>query len=82
MLFYLFLSREFKLSRFFIISTITIFGTGLSINRFLYLSIKKYFRKQSNLLSKVMIIGYNDTARKLESYFEEEGLNMRLVGFV
>jgi hypothetical protein len=29
-----------------------------------------------------MIIGYNDTARKLESYFEEEGLNMRLVGFV
>jgi putative colanic acid biosynthesis UDP-glucose lipid carrier transferase len=82
MLFYLFFSREFKLSRFFIISTITIFGTGLIINRFLYLSIKKYFRKQSNLLSKVMIIGYNDTARKLENYFEEEGLNMRLVGFV
>lgn len=82
MLFYLFLAREFRLSRFFIVSTITFFGAGLIINRFLYLGIKRYFRQQNTLMNRVIIIGYNETAKKLENYFEEEGLNTHLVGFV
>lgn len=45
-LFYLFFSREFKVSRLFIIATLSVFGTGLLFNRFLYLGIKNYFKKE------------------------------------
>ena len=43
-MFYLFFSRELKISRLFIITTIGIFGLGLLINRFIYPGIHKYFR--------------------------------------
>jgi len=37
---------------------------------------------QSNLSNKVIILGYNETAKKLASYFEEEEENTKLIGFV
>src|ERR1700716_731913 len=44
MLFYLFFFRQFRISRIFVVSTLTSFGFGLLVNRFLYLGIKKYFK--------------------------------------
>ncbi|MEO6814430.1 MAG: undecaprenyl-phosphate glucose phosphotransferase [Ginsengibacter sp.] len=79
---YLFFSRELIISRLFIVSTISSFGIGLLINRFIYLGIHKYFRNSNQLTKKVIILGYNDTAKKLARYFEEEGLNTQLVGYI
>jgi putative colanic acid biosysnthesis UDP-glucose lipid carrier transferase len=82
MLFYLFFSREFRISRIFIISTIISFGLGLLLNRFLYLGIKIYFKNSHHLIKKVIILGYNDTAKKLANYFEEDGINTELIGYI
>jgi len=81
-LFYLFFSRQLQVSRFFTIVTIIIFGFGLFLNRFLYLGINNYFKSRNRFYNKVLIIGYNETAKKLENYFEEEGFNASLIGFI
>jgi putative colanic acid biosysnthesis UDP-glucose lipid carrier transferase len=81
-LLYLFMSREYRISRTFIIFTVVGFGLGLMVNRFLYLGIKKYFKNTHYLVKKVLILGYNDTAKKLANYFEEDGLNTQLLGFI
>jgi putative colanic acid biosynthesis UDP-glucose lipid carrier transferase len=81
-LFYLFFSHEFRISRIFIISDIVSFGLALFINRFLYLGIKNYFKNSHHLIKKVIILGYNDTAKKLANYFEEDGINTQLIGFI
>lgn len=81
-MFYLFFSRELIVSRLFIVGTIVIFGGGLIVNRFIYLGINKYFRNSGYLIKKVIILGYNDTAKKLAKYFEEDSLNTQLVGFI
>jgi len=82
MLFYLFFSREFRISRIFIISGMISFGMGLLCNRFLYLGIKKYFKNSHYLIKRVIILGYNDTAKQLAKYFEEDGINTQLLGFI
>lgn len=80
-LFYLFFLRKFELSRFFIFTTLVIFGLGLLFNRFLYLGVFYHFKTRLFLLKKILIVGYNETAKKLETYFEEEGINSQLLGF-
>jgi putative colanic acid biosynthesis UDP-glucose lipid carrier transferase len=82
MLVYLFFSREFIISRLFIVTTISSFGLGLLVNRFIYLGIKSYFKNSDYLIKKIIILGYNDTAKKLAKYFEEDGLNTELLGFI
>lgn len=81
-LFYLFFSRELTVSRFYIILTISGFGFGLLVNRFLYIGILKYFRNSDFLAKKVLILGYNETAKKLANYFEQDGHNIQILGFV
>jgi len=78
---YLFFLRKFEISRFFIFITFINFALGLLFNRFLYLGILYHFRSKDFLLKKILIIGYNETAKKLETYFEEEGINSQLLGF-
>ena len=80
-LFYLFFLRKFQISRFLIFITFMDFALGLLFNRFVYLGILYHFKTKEFLLKKILIIGYNDTAKKLETYFEEEGINSKLVGF-
>ncbi|MEO6220649.1 MAG: exopolysaccharide biosynthesis polyprenyl glycosylphosphotransferase [Ginsengibacter sp.] len=82
MLVYLFFTRELVVSRIYILITLLSFGFGLLLNRFLYLGIKKYFKTQHHLLKKVVILGYNETAKKLAKYFEEDGISTELVGFI
>lgn len=81
-LFYLFFSREILISRAFILTIIIASGVWLFVNRFLYVGIRHYFRNRDDLVNRVIILGYNDTALKLATYFQEEGINMNLLGFV
>lgn len=81
-MFYLFFTREISISRLFIFSYIGSFGLALLINRFLYLGIKNYFKNSHRLVKKVLILGYNDTAKKLAKYFEDDGINTQLLGFI
>jgi putative colanic acid biosynthesis UDP-glucose lipid carrier transferase len=80
-LLYLFLSHQLRLSRLFVLWTSLSFGIGLLLNRFLYIGIRGYFRNSPNFGKKVVILGYNDISKKLASYLEREGINMRVVGF-
>ena len=81
-MFYLFFTYQLTISRFFIVTTIGLFGVGLIINRFIYLGINKYFKNSDFLIKKVLILGYNDTAKKLSKYIEEDGLNNQLLGYI
>ncbi len=81
-LIYLFFSRELTISRLFILATIGSLGIGLLINKFIYLGIFTYFRKSDLLIKKIIILGYNDTAKKLASHFEREGLNIQIIGYI
>lgn len=82
LLIYLFFFRELIISRLFIIATIAAFGFGLLLNRFIYLGIFSYFRHSDFLIKKVLILGYNDTAKKLVQYFEQDGLNTQIIGYI
>ena len=81
-MFYLFFTREIQISRLFIFSFIGSLGVALLINRFFYLGIKNYFKNSHHLNKKVIILGFNDTAKKLAKYFEEDGINTQLIGFI
>lgn len=78
---FLFFFRFLQLSRVFItIVMSSIFGM-LLVNRFLYLLIYQYFKKQHALVNKVVIIGYNPLSKRLADFFLEEGTNKEIVGF-
>ena len=81
-MFYLFFSRELEISRLFVITTMGSFGIGLLINRFIYLGIHTYFRNSDYFVKRVIILGYNETAKKLAKYFEEDGVNTQLIGYI
>lgn len=79
---FLFLTKQVTFSRLFILTSLISFGFFLFINRLSYFGIKKYVKNKSNLLTKVLIIGINDAAKKLAKYFEEEGVHTQLLGFI
>jgi putative colanic acid biosynthesis UDP-glucose lipid carrier transferase len=81
-LFYLFFSRELTVSRFFIVSSTSAFGLGLLLNKFIYLGILRYFKNSQFLVKRILILGYNETAKKLASHFEQDALNTEIIGFV
>lgn len=81
-MFYLFFNREMVISRLYIITTISSFGCGLLLNRFIYLGINNYFGNSEFLNKKILIIGFNETAKKLATYFEEDGMRTQLLGFI
>ena len=78
---YLFFLRQNDISRIFIISVILGSGIFLVINRFIYLMLRHYFRHGEHLSKKVIILGYNEMAKKLANYLEEESLNTQIMGF-
>jgi putative colanic acid biosynthesis UDP-glucose lipid carrier transferase len=81
-LIYLFFFHQIQLSRFVLVFALAGFAVGLMFNRFLYLSIRNYNKSRDNFVNRVLILGYNDTAKKLARYFEEEGLRTQILGFV
>lgn len=81
-LFYLFFSRELTVSRFFIITSTACFGFGLLVNKFIYLGIFRYFKNSDFLIKKILILGYNETAKKLAAHFEQDALNTQIIGYI
>ncbi len=82
MLLYLVVIREVSFSRMFILLLLTTFSCSLGVNRFLYFALYKLIRKRGTYVNKVIILGYNDISKKLAKYFEEEGVNTELIGYV
>ncbi len=82
MLLYLYFSRDLKISRLFILSSTIGFGASLLVNRFLFLGVKMYFKFNNRIIKKVIILGYNPTAKRLARYFEEDSINTELLGFI
>lgn len=78
---YLFFFRKFGISRTLIVFLFSGYFLSLMLNRFIYLGIYYHFKSRNFLRNRVLIIGYNDTAKKLEHYFNEDGVNYNLVGF-
>lgn len=78
---YLFFNKEADISRLFLISILSSFAFSLLLNRFLHLGLNHFFQSKNNIVRKVMIIGYNDRAKKLAEYLEQEPLKTEIVGF-
>lgn len=78
---YLFFYKDADISRLFLVSILSSFAISLLINRFMHLAMQQYFQSRSHIVRKVMIIGYNERAKKLASYLEQEPLKTEVVGF-
>ena len=81
LLIYLFFTRQLELSRLFIFVVLASFGIMLMTNRFLFLVARTYMRQKHLLTRKVLIVGYNDTAKKLTEYLEDEDNFTEIVGY-
>ena len=77
---YLFFWRQMELSRIFIAVNMIGFGLLLLFNRFIFLT-TTYPNVNSSSVKNVMILGYNDVAKKLAGYLEQQASNTRIVGF-
>ena len=80
-LFTLFISAYTQLLSFPVFHFLLLYIPGLLISRILFYYSRKIFSQNNDLINKVAIIGYNDTARKLADYLEEDLINTRLVGY-
>jgi putative colanic acid biosynthesis UDP-glucose lipid carrier transferase len=78
---YLAFNKDADLSRLFVISVLSSFAVSLLINRFLHLAVHHFFQNKDKIVRKIMIIGYNDRAKKLASYLEKEPVKTEIVGF-
>ncbi|RYF98723.1 MAG: undecaprenyl-phosphate glucose phosphotransferase, partial [Chitinophagaceae bacterium] len=77
---YLFFWRQLELSRIFITTNILGFGLLLLFNRFIFLT-TTYPTLNKNPIKNIIILGYNDVAKKLAGYLEQEATNTRIIGF-
>lgn len=78
---YLFFSKGADISRLFLVSILTSYAICLLINRFLHLALYNFFQSKNHIVRKVMIIGYNDRAKKLAEYLEQEPVKTEIVGY-
>lgn len=77
---YIFLSKA-DLSRLFIIALLLTVCVVLMLNRIAYLFVLQFFRKGEIILRKVLIIGYNETSKKLVQQLEEDPISTMIVGY-
>lgn len=82
MLLYLVIIREVDFSRSFIFIQFICFLFFIMLNRLMYFSLQKFIKKRGTYVNKIMIVGYNEMAKKLAKYFEEEGINVELIGYI
>ena len=78
---YLAFNKDADLSRLFVLSVLTSFAVSLLINRFLHLAVYHFFQNKAHIVRKIMIIGYNERAKKLASYLEQEPVKTEIVGY-
>jgi Undecaprenyl-phosphate glucose phosphotransferase len=78
---YLLFARDLELPRSYIALIFAAQILVLLLNRFLYLTVQTYLRKHEILRRKVLIVGYNEMAKKLASCLEADGQHIQVVGF-
>ncbi|MFT3675249.1 MAG: undecaprenyl-phosphate glucose phosphotransferase [Chitinophagaceae bacterium] len=78
---YIVFNKRADISRLFLVSVFASFSICLLINRFLHLALHNLFQSKNHIVRKVMIIGYNDRAKKLAEYLEQEPVKTEIVGF-
>jgi putative colanic acid biosynthesis UDP-glucose lipid carrier transferase len=52
------------------------------LNRFIYLGIRIFSKDQKYFLKRIVILGYNDAAKKLATYLESETSHTEVIGFI
>lgn len=77
---YIFLLKA-DLSRLFIIALFLSICAVLMLNRVAYLFVLQFFRKGEIIMRKVLIIGYNETSKKLVQQLEEDPISTHIVGY-
>jgi putative colanic acid biosynthesis UDP-glucose lipid carrier transferase len=78
---YLVFNKQADLSRLFVLSVLTSFATSLLVNRFLHLALHQFLLNKDRITRKIMILGYNDRAKKLAAYLEQEPVKTEIIGF-
>lgn len=78
---YLFFMRENDLSHLYVFLVLGGQGILLLANRFIYLCVQSYFRKAPHLKQQVIILGFNELARKVARYLEADNINAKVIGF-
>ena len=78
---FLYFTRQMEISRRFIGVVLVSYGIMLLTNRFLFLVVRTYMRQKNLLTRKVLIVGYNETAKKLTEYLEDEDNFTEIVGY-
>jgi len=78
---YLYFFHQIVISRTFIVAQLVGIAILLLGNRFLFLLIYQYFKKKDHLLRKIVVIGYNNVAKKLVQYLENQPFNSKVIGF-
>lgn len=78
---YLFFSHKLEISRIFVMVILTSHGTMLLLNRFLFAMLRSYMRNKQMFCRKVIILGYNETAKKLTTCLEDEDNLTEIIGY-
>lgn len=77
----LFFFRWMMLSRIFVVTVLAGICVALIANRLVYLIVYHYFKRNTWLVSRVVIIGYNSLSKKLVDYLASDGINKEVIGF-
>jgi len=77
----LFLLKQVEISRFFIVTVFICTAITFILNRLIYLGLFQFLLNKNYLIPRIIIIGHNNTAKKLVQYLEEEPLKKHIIGF-
>src|SRR4051794_13558729 len=78
---YLYFYRKTEISRLFMGFEFIAIAIGLFINRLIYLLSFQYILNNDFGNRKVLIIGYNQTAKELVTYLEDGSTNTEIIGY-
>lgn len=81
LMFYLFFFHQFVISRMFLVVLLGSVSSFLVFNRFIYLIIYQYFKRKDYLITRIVILGYNNVSKKLVEYLERDAINAEILGF-
>lgn len=72
---------HYSFSRLFIFATFAVFGSVLLSTRFILISASKYINKVSKITKRIVIVGYNEVAKKLAYSFSTRSRNLTVDGY-
>jgi putative colanic acid biosynthesis UDP-glucose lipid carrier transferase len=78
---YLYFYKKIEISRLFIGLELVAIAIGFFLNRLISLVLIQYLSSKDFSTRKILIIGYNQTAKKLANYFEESFTETKIIGY-